>query len=60
VRGLKPGDPIGGGREQDPVPCLGGLDAQPDGEVGLAGARFPPNLEGQSFLCFLFFVLEAV
>ena len=35
---LESGDPFGGGGEQDPVAGLGGLDAQADGEVGLAGA----------------------
>ena len=32
------GDPVGGGREQDPVAVVGGLDAESDREVGLAGA----------------------
>ena len=32
------GDPLGRGREQDPVPGLAGPDRQPGGEVGLAGA----------------------
>ncbi len=31
-------DPVGGGREQDPVSGLAGADRQPDREVGLAGA----------------------
>ena len=35
---LQPGDPAGGGVEEDAVAVLGGLDAQCDGEVGLAGA----------------------
>ena len=34
----EPGDPLGGGGEQDPVPGLAGPDRQPDREVGLAGA----------------------
>ena len=34
----EPGDPFGGGGEQDPVPGLAGPDRQPDGQVGLAGA----------------------
>ena len=34
----EPGDPFGGGGEQDPVPGLAGADRQPDREVGLAGA----------------------
>ena len=38
VRGGEPVDPLGGGGEQDPVPGLAGPDAQPGGEVGLAGA----------------------
>lgn len=32
------GDPFGGGGEGDPVAPSGGLDAEGDGEVGLAGA----------------------
>jgi hypothetical protein len=32
------GDPVDGGGEQDPVAVLGGGDAQPDGQVRLAGA----------------------
>ena len=31
-------DPLGGGREQDPVPGLAGADRDAGGEVGLAGA----------------------
>ena len=34
----EPGDPFGGGGEQDPVPGLAGADRQPDRQVGLAGA----------------------
>ena len=34
----EPGDPLGGGGEQDAVPGLAGADSEPDGEVGLAGA----------------------
>jgi hypothetical protein len=34
----EPGDPLGGGGEQDPVPGLAGADGQPGREVGLAGA----------------------
>ena len=33
VSGLKPGDPFGGGGEQDPMSCLGGSDAEPDRKV---------------------------
>ena len=32
------GDPFGGGGEGDPVAAAGGLDAEGDGQVGLAGA----------------------
>src|SRR5689334_1446298 len=32
------GDPLGGGAEGDPVAGLTGPDAEPGGEVGLAGA----------------------
>jgi hypothetical protein len=32
------GDPVGGRREQHPVPVLGGDDAQRGSEVGLAGS----------------------
>ena len=38
VRHGEAGDPFGGGGERDPVSCLAGPDAQPDGQVGLAGA----------------------
>jgi hypothetical protein len=38
VRGGESVDPLGGGGEQDPVPGLAGADAEPGGEVGLAGA----------------------
>ncbi len=34
----EPGDPLGGGGEQDPVPGLAGPDRQADREMGLAGA----------------------
>src|SRR3954454_6989143 len=34
------GDPLAGGGERDPVPGLAGPDGQPDGQVGLAGARW--------------------
>ena len=39
VGGFEAGDPVHGGGERDAVPGLGGFDRQPDGEVGLAGAR---------------------
>jgi hypothetical protein len=34
----QPGDPAGGGGEQHPVTSLAGADAEPDRQVGLAGA----------------------
>ena len=37
VGGLKSGDPLSRGGEEDAVPGLGGFDAEPDREVGLAG-----------------------
>ncbi len=38
VRGLGSGDPFGSGGAQHAVARLGGFDAEPDREVGLAGA----------------------
>jgi hypothetical protein len=35
MRGAEAGDPVRRGVEQDRVPCLGGLDPEPDREVGL-------------------------
>jgi hypothetical protein len=35
---LQPGNPLGGGGEQDPLPVLGRGEAEAYGEVGLAGA----------------------
>jgi hypothetical protein len=35
---LEAGDPVDGGGEQDPVPVLGGGDAEPDRHMRLAGA----------------------
>ena len=39
LRGLKPVDPLLGGRERDPLPALAGLDRQRDRQVRLAGPR---------------------
>lgn len=41
MRFLQPGDPAGGGVEEDPVPGLGCLDADPDREMGFPGAGRP-------------------
>jgi hypothetical protein len=51
VGGLQAGDPVDGGGEEDPVPVLGGGDAQPDGQVRLAGAGRYPQVE---LLCSMF------
>ena len=37
MSGLESGDPVGRGREQDPVPGVGCFDPEPDREVGLPG-----------------------
>jgi hypothetical protein len=38
VGGGEPVDPLGRGREQDPVPGLAGADREAGGQVGLAGS----------------------
>lgn len=46
----EPGDPLGRGREQHPMPVVGGGDAQTGGQVGLPGARRAEQHDVASFV----------